>query len=280
MSTVPFISVPDVNALSDEIIASMRRLLINWTPDDSDPGVYIADEIAQRIINYINDANKSLVQYDPETADRDGLAVIGRRVNIVQGDNESNSDFLQRYYDAWIALSPSTKEFIRLLLRRASRDSRLSNALRMAAGNAFDVGIVRDLDNNLGRVYIINDEFEGIEAADRALIETYLNQLEVKPFWIDYSVDNPTINAYTVNALLVYRGDSENIITNATASLRAAISRFARLGNSISVDQIRDVLRVTNVFDVIVTSPANNLVAANDSIVYVGEVGNITIRAE
>ena len=231
--TTRFITVPTQDALSDDFVAQLRAMIPGWNPNSSDPGVYIADFLASRLIDFINQHNDGANEVNPLTASIAGLIEILKSMGLddPMGDAEN---LRAQIHDRWNSLASGTRFFVRQLAFKADEDL-----------DAIEVA--RDIIRS--RSYLFGTYEEGVALTDtqREALQTTMNadiDERTKVLWWDYFVLSTLHIAYEIIGEVTYKtGTTEEDIKIAVeAAIIAESTALAKPYREISDTHLESVV--------------------------------------
>ena len=120
--TTRFIPTPDQAVLSADFVAQLVTLIPDWSPNDSDPGVYIADFIASRLINFIAQHNYGAAEVNPLTASIAGLIEILKGMGLDDPTGDTVDNLRTQVHNRWNSLASGTRYFVRQLALQTDED--------------------------------------------------------------------------------------------------------------------------------------------------------------
>lgn len=217
--------IPTLAELSEEIVAALRVLLPDWTPDVTDPGVRWADDTSSRLIalmqafNASADANYLLRARGQALRE---LLLSWGVYDVPAG--QSRDDSLQAVRDLWSAITAGTDAWDILQAHEAS--DMVADAARATPDTA-------DWAANRTRIYVLNAMGENLAPSERAAVQAHLNRSERPTFWTTYFVGEVGIERYLVTGTVIYDEQLGNPRTTVEANLEAALSDLRKLNRGI-----------------------------------------------
>ena len=221
-----FISPVPVRAdLRDAIIAVLQVSLPNWTPQQSDPGYYIADDIAERIIRFIEQHNAGAAELYPLTASVEGLIQLLDNIGVPEATG-TITELLQQYRNRWNALAASTTEFVQRLVQSINND-------------IISIEVARDIPRSKAIVFAVKADGVALTPIERQALDDELNNdftVATKVLWWDYVVLDALHIPYTVEAQIRYRQElislaDLKVLINET--LTTAMNSLAKLDRAL-----------------------------------------------
>lgn len=260
--------VPEQDALSTSVVGRLRAKLPDWTPDDSDPGLYWSDDTAGSEIARIEQHNDSADQNWVVKATGQALRELANNVGIFSFPaGISDEEIRELIYDQFRGLAPGTPP----------SDKRLA---RLADPNVADVGRSFSFGDNQVTIYVVDEEGEDLDAAARSAIQAALNVPNRDAFWLDYVVGSATKTDYTVDAAITYGRGDPNPETAVRANLAATLLRLRRLDTAIYQSELSKGMWVRDVVkNIAFTSPAAPLPKSPGTI-YHGAIGTLSFQEE
>ena len=230
-----FISpIPVRSELRDVIIGVLQTSLPNWTPQQSDPGYYIADDIAERIIRFIEQHNAGAAELYPLTASVEGLVQLLDNIGVAEATGTS-TELLQQYRNRWNSLAASTTEFSRDLVRKFNDE-------------LVSIEVARDVVRSKALIFATKANGVVLTADESLALETKLNDdrdTPTKIIWWDYVVLPPWKIGYTLSARIWYKvslmslADVKVLVEE---RLTAAVNSLARLNTTIGSSIIEQAI--------------------------------------
>ena len=267
MASQRYVTVPEQAILSQAIVDRLRLRLPRWTPDESDPAVYISDDTAARLRVILAQWNLSADQNWMLKATGDALLELARNVGILSKlEGETDDELRQRMINQFNALAPGTPPHD--LLRAFLADPLVRDASRSL-----------DADRNTVTIYVVDLEGEDLPDTTKTVIQAALNLPNRPAFWLDYVVGAVTITEYTVDATIIYKRGSENPEPVVTANLASTLIALRKLDISIYSSALRQGMWTDDVVDIAITAPASTLLHFPE-IIYHGVQGVLTFTEE
>ena len=229
--------VPTQADLRDDIIAIIQARLPDWTPNDSDPGYYIADIIAARIIGFINSHNTGAAELYPLTASVEGLIQLLDGIGV-ENASGTITQLLNQYRERWQALAASTTEFVERLVRSFNDE-------------ITSVKVARDIPRSKALIFALKADGVALTLAERTALNDRLNDdflVATKVIWWDYIVIPALHVSYTLTATIRYRSalisleDIKELVENTLTETMNSLAVLNRtIGQSIVEQALYDL---------------------------------------
>ena len=259
------LAVPNRTVMTQGIIDAMKRHLPTWEADESDPGVYWADETTDMIIDLVNKVNEAADATFILTATKpaifDHLTSVG--ITITDAIREQDLDSLrEQYFNVWRGLSKDVPDYFIQLIRQIKSDVGSVSSNNRLAENTIDI-------------YVADTSGDNYNATDRTAIQAYLNLSSNRPIWITYQVLPLVVTPYTLDATVSYARGSRNPRLLVEANANKAVEELRVAGGGIYLSALSDLLWAEGVTNIVFTNPTADLVSAYNKI-YRGTVGTLT----
>ena len=245
--TSRYLTVPDFDALTQDMITALQAVLTDWTADESDPGVYWTDETAMRFITMIEDFNDSADAAWVPRATGGALAELLSNVALAAVAANSVEMERDRYYRAWQALTRETEDYLELITREA----------------ITGIGDVRirfeDADRDANRMiaFIADSAGDNLPDADRTTLNALYNNPVNHPIWLDWFLGWVKPIEYAVIGTVILR---ENVLAVQTAvreRLMAEIALAQEIGQTVYASRFIDAAYERGVVDDALLTLAN-----------------------
>ena len=267
--TTRHLEIPDRAVLTQGMIDVMREHIPGWEADESDPGVYWADEHANQLIQLAHKVNNAADATFILTAEKpaiyDHLTEVG--VNVT-GELQALSveELRELYFNVWKGLSKDVPDyFIQLIKQIYPATESVSHNNRLSE-NEIDI-------------YVAGVNSGNFPASDRDAIQTFMNLRQNKPIWITYLVKELTITPYVVNASVKYRRGTRSPQLTVDTNSEVVIRELRKAGEGVALSALSQGMWAEGVIDIDFTSPAADLPASPDTIYHgvVGVVGYVEV---
>ena len=271
------VTVPELMAESERLVAELVALLPDWTADESDPLRYaIEQRVANKIIEY-QELNASYRALIVSQSTGDDLDLLMANYNLTRNASESDAEFRARLPLQFAALSKDTDSYI--LVQALSYPGVSDASFIRRANYNVDVYIqatgYTDSNPPAGNPPVRPSTDSTLQAG----LQTFMNSgtvggISVSPWFSDFNVQNETRTDYTIDGTVTYQSPATEESIAAAITAQELVER--RLGRTVQVSRfIAAALGVLGVNDAQLTlTPAPQ--AGTDDTVYVGSIGTVT----
>ena len=262
--TTRYLTEPDRVVFANGIIAVMQNRLPGWDADDSDPGVYWADDTSTTVIDLVRKINVAADATFILTALKPAIYDLLTEVGITHTpahEGMSEDELRVLYFEAWEGLNAYVPSHWLPLSRRI-------------LPGAESYSYTLSLGTNTVTLYLAGPGGTDYGASARQEVQDYLNHPDRKPLW-DFTVASITVTPYTIDANIKYRQgilDIEQTIRD-SSDIFFRESRLA--GEGVATSAMIDGLWADGVLDIDISTPSADL-DAMDNVIYHGSLDTIT----
>ena len=262
--TSRYLTVPSQAVLSAGLVSVLQGRLPEWDADESDPGVYWADDTAAKMIELTIRANLAADATFILTAEKPAIYDLLREVGVVHipAHEGLSLEALRRiYFNALLGLNLYVPD-------------NWLDLCRVVEPGIGSLSFTLNLSDNEVLVYVVDEDGEDYAVENKTVIQEYLNHPSRKPLW-DFAVSDVTITPYTVDAQIHYEVGVLDIEELVVPRLEAFFLSSRIVGHEVSKSAITNGMWADGVRNIILTAPVADLVAS-DEVIYHGSIGVLT----
>ena len=238
--TTDFIQPESSANIIAAIVEAMQKQLPTWMADESDPGVYWADAVADAISDFADKINIGLLQAFAPTATGLGLDALAADVGLTREDGETDEHLRARYRRQWFAVRPDTPEYYAELAHLWDESEGHDPPLVYDVAAQFIPHFARTF------IFVFDSDLNPLTTQQYESLTAWLNSTALRPLYMTYEAEAPETSTYSIY-VGVYMSDEVLNHTLALAQVQSTtqewLNSIRRLNTAVALSDLIVLLR-------------------------------------